>query len=128
MRKPWLPIYVRGLLSAAERKSFTLMTSHLAQQADVLLGGADAVLIVDDTAVKKQGTHSVGVAHQYCDEVGVQSHTRVYALDATILYPKRSTKLRTSAKYAAKQPRRIALVVPIVDGHSRTVNTSKKCP
>jgi len=102
-RKPWLPIYVRGLLSPSERKSLTPLATHLAtydrtatqthyhnlqqfitysawdvapllrllaQRADAMLGGPDAVLIVDDTALRKQGTHSVGVAHQYCGEVG----------------------------------------------------------
>lgn len=104
-RKPWLPVYVRGLLSRSERKSLTPLADHvathmapthptppryhhlqqfityspwdtapmlrlLAQRADALLGGPDAVLIVDDTALKKHGDHSVGVAHQYCGEVG----------------------------------------------------------
>jgi SRSO17 transposase len=105
-RRPWLPIYVRGLLSPSARKSLTPMADHvathaahdataakthyhnlqqfitysawdvapvlrlLAQRADALLGGPDAVLIVDDTALKKQGRHSVGVAQQYCGEVG----------------------------------------------------------
>jgi SRSO17 transposase len=42
----------------------------LAQRADAMLGGPAAVLIVDDTALRKQGQHSVGVAQQYCGDVG----------------------------------------------------------
>ena len=39
-------------------------------QADKLVGGRDAVLVIDDTAVLKKGTHSVGVAPQYCSALG----------------------------------------------------------
>ena len=39
-------------------------------QADRLVGGSDAVLVIDDTAVPKKGTHSVGVAAQYASVLG----------------------------------------------------------
>jgi DDE superfamily endonuclease len=35
---------------------------ELLVQADRLVGGSDAVLVIDDTALAKKGTHSVGVA------------------------------------------------------------------
>jgi SRSO17 transposase len=38
---------------------------ELARQADALVGGADAVLVIDDTTLPKKGTRSVGVAPQY---------------------------------------------------------------
>ena len=36
----------------------------LAEKADGLVGGDDAVLVVDDTALPKKGSASVGVASQ----------------------------------------------------------------
>ena len=39
-------------------------------QADRLVGGRDAVLVIDDTALPKKGTHSVGVAAQYASALG----------------------------------------------------------
>jgi SRSO17 transposase len=39
-------------------------------QADRLVGGSDAVLVIDDTAVPKKGKHSVGVAAQYASALG----------------------------------------------------------
>lgn len=42
----------------------------LAELADRLVGGADAALVVDDTGMPKKGTLSVGVAAQYCGELG----------------------------------------------------------
>lgn len=42
----------------------------LAQRAQQMLGGKDAVLIIDDTCLTKFGTKSVGVAGQYSGQVG----------------------------------------------------------
>src|SRR6266853_4591958 len=39
-------------------------------QADRLVGGSDAVLVIDDTALPKKGKHSVGVAPQYASALG----------------------------------------------------------
>jgi SRSO17 transposase len=95
-RRRWAPIYLRGLLAPGERKSIEPLaarvspnnaqqlhhfiaiskwdTSDLEQvlfeKADGLVGGPSAHLIVDDTAQLKKGQHSVGVAHQYCGQVG----------------------------------------------------------
>ena len=46
------------------------LETELLIQADRLVGGSDAVLVIDDTAVPKKGTHSVGVAAQYASVLG----------------------------------------------------------
>jgi len=52
------------------QKCGTWVETELLIQADKLVGGRDAVLVIDDTAVLKKGTHSVGVAPQYCSALG----------------------------------------------------------
>lgn len=90
------PAYVAGLIGAGERKSIQPMAARdgkvgydrlhhfiargvwdtapvervLLTQADALVGGDDAWLIVDDTALPKKGVHSVGVAPQYASALG----------------------------------------------------------
>jgi SRSO17 transposase len=102
-QKRWAPVYVRGLLGPGERKSIEPIADRLApgafqqlhhfvsastwrpeplecelvRQAQALVGGADAVLAIDDTALVKQGRESVGVAHQYCGQLGKPANCQV---------------------------------------------------
>ena len=95
-QRRWAPVYIRGLCSTAHRKSIAPLAERvapgqadqlqnfitdspwemapllrlLAQQANTLLGGKQAVLIIDDTCLTKFGKHSVGVARQYSGQVG----------------------------------------------------------
>ena len=46
------------------------METELLVQADKLVGGSDAVLVIDDTAIPKKCKHSVGVAAQYASALG----------------------------------------------------------
>jgi SRSO17 transposase len=95
-RRRMCPLYVSGLIGPGDRKSIQPMAKRLALgecdqlhhfiaagvwdasavetellvQADRLVGGRDAVLVIDDTAIPKKGTHSVGVAAQYASALG----------------------------------------------------------
>jgi SRSO17 transposase len=94
------PLYVAGLIGPGERKSIEPMAARmapdhydrlhhfisdgvwdagpleaeLARQADRLLGGPDAFLVIDDTSLLKKGEHSVGVAPQYASMLGKRAN------------------------------------------------------
>lgn len=95
-RRRMCPFYVAGLIGPGDRKSVQPMAERLAPgdydqmhhfiadgiwdaapleaellvQADRLVGGSDAVLVIDDTALPKKGDRSVGVAAQYASVLG----------------------------------------------------------
>src|ERR1700732_3066111 len=95
-RRRMCPLYVAGLIGPGDRKSVQPMAERLAPgeydqlhhfvaagvwdaapleselliQADRLVGGRDAVLVIDDTTLPKKGVHSVGVAPQYASSLG----------------------------------------------------------
>jgi SRSO17 transposase len=95
-RRRMCPLYVSGLIGPGDRKSIQPMAERLALgdydqlhhfiaagvwdtgpmeiellvQADKLVGGTNALLVIDDTAIPKKGTHSVGVAAQYASALG----------------------------------------------------------
>jgi SRSO17 transposase len=99
-QRRWAPVYLQGLLLPGERKSVEPMAARMApgdtqqlhhfvstspwstapledelvRAADRLVGGPDAVLVVDDTALVKQGRHSVGVKRQYCGQLGKRAN------------------------------------------------------
>jgi SRSO17 transposase len=99
-RRAWAPLYLRGLLGPGERKSLQPMAARLglsghdqlqhfiastawndsplwsvlAHEADRLVGGPQAWLVIDDTALPKKGTMSVGVAPQYCGQLGKKAN------------------------------------------------------
>ena len=99
-RRTWAPLYLRGLLGSGERKSLQPMAAslglpghdqlqhfiaspvwddsplwtELARKADRLVGGGKASLVIDDTALPKKGCLSVGVARQYCGQLGKKAN------------------------------------------------------
>lgn len=90
------PAYIEGLIGPGDRKSVQPMAmrssgigydqlhhfiggalwdsapleKELCRQADALVGGDEAWLIIDDTALPKKGRASVGVAPQYASALG----------------------------------------------------------
>jgi SRSO17 transposase len=99
-QRRWAPVYLRGLILPGERKSVEPMAARVApgdtqqlhhfvstapwatapleeelvKAADRLVGGPDAVLVVDDTALVKQGRHSVGVKRRYRGQLGERAN------------------------------------------------------
>jgi SRSO17 transposase len=99
-RRRMCPLYVAGLIGPGERKSLQPIAARLAPadydqlhhfvavgpweeapleaellaQANRLVGGADAVLVIDDTALPKKGAHSVGVGPQYAGALGKKTN------------------------------------------------------
>ena len=95
-RREMCPRYIAGLIGPGDRKSIQPMAqrlglgSHdrlhhfisaglwdgeplqaeLVAQANRLVGGPGAYLVIDDTALPKKGSHSVGVAPQYAAALG----------------------------------------------------------
>ncbi|MER8760426.1 IS701 family transposase [Mesorhizobium sp. M0976] len=95
-RRRMCPAYIAGLIGPGDRKSIQSMATRanaisydrlhhfiaaglsdsapleatLWQQADDLVGGDKAWLIIDDTALPKKGKASVGVAPQYATALG----------------------------------------------------------
>src|SRR5919112_5996048 len=99
-QRQWAQVYLKGLILPGERKSIEPMAARVApadtqqlhhfvstspwltapledelvKAADRLVGGPDAVLVVDDTALVKQGRHSAGVKRQYCGQLGKKAN------------------------------------------------------
>ena len=95
-RRRMCPAYIAGLIGPGDRKSVQPMAARsdevsydrlhhfvgsgvwdeapleaaLLAEADRQVGGDDAWLIIDDTALPKKGRHSVGVAPQYASSLG----------------------------------------------------------
>jgi SRSO17 transposase len=95
-RSRMCPAYIAGLIGPGDRKSIQPMAARdsnvsydrlhhfitsgvwdeepleaaLLAEADRQVGGDDAWLIIDDTALPKKGRHSVGVAPQYASALG----------------------------------------------------------
>src|SRR4030095_16194024 len=95
-RERMCPLYIAGLIGPGDRKSVQPMAARFAVgtydrlhhfiaagvwdaapleaellvQADLLVGGNAAVLVIDDTALAKKGSHSVGVAPQSASALG----------------------------------------------------------
>jgi len=107
-RQRMCPLYVAGLIGPGDRKSVQPMAERFAPgdydqlhhfvaagvwdaapletellvQADKLVGGNDAILVIDDTAIPKKGKHSVGVAAQYASALGKTANCQTLVSDA----------------------------------------------
>lgn len=101
-RQRMCPLYIAGLIGPGDRKSVQPMAARggevgydqlhhfiaagiwdsapleaaLLAEADRLVGGDAAFLVIDDTALPKKGRHSVGVAPQYASSLGKTSNSQ----------------------------------------------------
>lgn len=99
-RRRMCPTYIAGLIGPGDRKSIqpmaarsdeisydrlhhfisaglwdsSLLETALWQHAEGLVGGPDAWLMIDDTAMPKKGQSSVGVAPQYASTLGKRAN------------------------------------------------------
>jgi len=140
-RRLWAPLYLRGLLLPGERKSIEPLAERVApgheqelrhfvsesawddaaieevlwDKADRLLGGDEAFLIIDDTALPKKGNESVGVTHQYCGALGKQANCQCLVsltlANETVPLPL-SLQLYVPADWAADAARRAKVGIP----------------
>src|SRR3954471_18598292 len=95
-QRRWAPVYLKGLILPGGRKSVEPLAARvapdgteqlhhfiggspwatgpleavLAEEADRLVGGPEAVLVVDDTALPEEGKHSGGAAAEDCGRLG----------------------------------------------------------
>lgn len=102
-RRAMCPLYVAGLIGPGDRKSVQPMAERLGfathdrlhpfvssaawdaapleaellAKADALVGGRDAYLVIDDTALPKKDTRSVGVAPQYASALGKNANCQI---------------------------------------------------
>ena len=140
-REQPLKAYCAGLLLPGERKSVEPMAAgvapadtqqlhhfvsaspwptapleeELVQAADRLVGGPDAVLVIDDTARVKQGRHSVGVKRQYSGTLGRVENCQIgvfLGYHATKGHTLVDRRLFVPAEWANDRPRRQAAGVP----------------
>ncbi len=154
-RRRMCPLYVAGLIGPGERKSLQPIAARLAPadydqlhhfvavgpwdeapleaellaQANQLVSGPEAILVIDDTALPKKGTHSVGVGPQYAgalgkkancqtlvsltlarDEVPIPIVLRLFLPDTWIMAPERLQRAGVpEAFWAARSKPEIAL-------------------
>lgn len=65
----------RGISDAQGQDERMLQTYH--QQVAEEMGASDGVVIVDESGCRKKGEDSVGVARQYCGNLGKVDHCQV---------------------------------------------------
>ena len=140
-QRRWAPLYIGGLLRPGRRKSVEPMAERVApgqvqqlhnfvstsrwdpapleralvDKAEAMVGGPQAHLIIDDTALVKKGKHSVGVARQYCGELGKRAGCQVLVsltlARGEVAVPV-GLKLFLPESWAKDRPRRRKVYVP----------------
>ncbi len=140
-QRHWAPVYLEGLMRSGRRKSVEPMAERVAPgevqqlhnfvstsrweiapvqkvltaKATAMVGGPGAHLIVDDTALVKKGRHWVGVARQYCGELGKRANCQVLVsltLARGEVPAPMGLKLFMPEAWAEDRPRRRRVYVP----------------